>query len=402
MELNRCWVVVFVLFSCAHQQKHPLKFYHIAKDIQHGANLEGNSIDHDLHIPPQTKNIAIVLSQRHSHYHDLRYGFKIFLQQQTNQANLHLRVLRGKHQIARLTRALHKRQVHGIITDLPRTQMRNFMTICHDYHVPILYLAPRHEEDSYLLHSIYPNFRYLVRKAVSEMQRRGFKHIAMLNSTNNSNVQHHVKRYAGTAGLRFKVASYQRDDFDSMSRAVRRLFDVQEETVDTAEEGKTEVVYRQLRKFDAVFLPDDFKILKYFVKLFKYYMLAEMPVVGLHHWRSPQQVVDKNLLQEGFYIDFIGSYDKLPPGLSTSTNPTNLTAIKRIDQRLLGYRGLAWLVQAIDATRRAIRTNLNNRYTQAWTKRLARRFSRAKNKLWQAQVINIATHTASQPDFDKH
>ena len=143
---------------------------------------------------------------------------------------------------------------------------------------------------------------------------------------------------------------------------------------DTEEEGKTEVVYQQLRKFDAVFLPDDFKILKYFVKLFKYYTLAEMPVIGLHHWRSPEQVADKNLLKEGFYIDFIGSYDKLPPGLSTSTSPTKLATIKQIDQRLLGYRGLAWLVQAIDTTRRAVRTNTNNRYTQTWAKRLARPF----------------------------
>ena len=105
------------------------------------------------------------------------------------------------------------------------------MTICQDYHVPILYLAPRHGDDSYLMHSIYPDFRQLVRKAVFEMRRRGFKNIAMLNSNSNNNVPRFIKRYAAEAGLRFNVASYQRNDFDSMSRAVRRLFDVQEETV---------------------------------------------------------------------------------------------------------------------------------------------------------------------------
>lgn len=401
MELNWYMLIIIMLCSCAHKRAQPLKFYHIAKDIQHGTNFEGNIIDHDLHIPPQIKNITILLSQRHPHYPDIGYGFKVYHQQHKN-ASLRLRVLRGKHSIPRLTRAIHRRKVHGIITDLPRTKMRNFMTICHDYHVPILYLGQHRKDDPYLMRSIYPDFRHLVRKAVQEMHRRGFKHIAMLNNTQNSKVQQHVRLYAKAAGLKFTLATYQRDDFDSMSRAVRRLFAVQEETVDTEQEGKTEVVYRQLRKFDAVFLPDDFKILKYFVKLFQYYTLEAKPVIGLHHWRSPQQVADKNLLKEGFFIDFIGNYANLPRGLSVTTAPTSLDTIRQIDQRLLGYRGLAWLARAIDVTRQAVRTNLNNKYTRAWTQRLARRFSRAKIKLWQPQVIEVAKSTTAKQGFDLH
>ena len=400
MELSWYVLLIAVLTSCAHRKAQPLKFYHIAKDIQHGTNFEGDLIDHDLHIPPQVKNIAILLSQRHPHYADIGYGLKVYRQQQANKASLRLRVLRGKHRIARLTRAIHQHKVHGINTDLPRSKMRNFMTICLDYHVPILYLGQRRKDDPYLMRSIYPDFRRLVRKAVLEMQRRGFKHIAMLNNTQNGTVQQHIRRYAKAAGLQFTLATYQRDDFDSMSRAVQRLFAVQEETVDTEQEGKTEVVYRQLRKFDAVFLPDDFKILKYFVKLFQYYTLEAMPVIGLHHWRSPQQVADKKLLQDGFFIDFIGSYAKLPPGLSSTAAPTSLDTIRQIDQRLLGYRGMAWLARAIDVTRHAVRTNLNNKYTRAWTQRLARRFSKAKSMLWQPQVINVAGQSTNQQGFD--
>ena len=400
MELSWRMLLIIVVSSCAHKQARPLKFYHIAKDIQHGTSFEGNIIDHDLHIPPQTKNIAILLSQNHPHYRDISYGFKIYRQQQADNAELRQQVLHGRHRIARLTRAIHQRKVHGIITDLPRTKMRNFMTVCHDYHVPILYLGQRRKDDPYLMRSIYPDFRRLVRKAVSEMQRRGFKQIAMLNNTQNGKVQQHVRRYAAAAGLQFTLATYQRDDFDSMSLAVQRLFEVQEETVDTEQEGKTEMIYRQLRKFDAVFLPDDFKILKYFVKLFQYYTLAETTVIGLHHWRSPQQVADKNLLKDGFFIDFIGSYAKLPQGLSATTAPTSLDTIRQIDQRLLGYRGMAWLARAIDVTRHAVRTNLNNKYTRTWTQSLARRFSKAKNTLWQPQVINVANHTANKQDFD--
>ena len=400
MELRLVGWLLLVLCSCAHRQARPLKFYHIAKDIQHGTNFEGNNIvDRDLYIPPQSKNIAILLSQRQPHYGDIGHGFKTY-RQQRSKAELRLRVLRGRNRIARLTRAIHQRKVHGIITDLPRAQMRNFLTVCQDYHVPILYLAPRHKDDTYLLRSIYPDFHHLVRKAVVEMQRRRFKRIAMLHSTHNGNVRRYVKHYAKAAGLQVTVAAYRRDDYDSMSRAVQRLFEVQEETVDTAEEGKTEVVYRQLQQFDAVFLPDDFKILKYFVKLFQYYTLASMPVIGLHHWRSPQQVTDKNLLQDGFYVDFIGSYAQLPRGLSTTATPTSLAAIKQIDQRLLGYRGLAWLVRAIDVTRHAVRTNLNNKYTRAWTRRLARRFTQAKHKLWQPQVIKMASSAKQEQGFD--
>ena len=78
-------IFVFVLLSCAHQKTRPLKFYHIAKDIQHGADFAGDTVDHDLHIPPQIKNIAIVISQRHSHYRELSYGFKVFLRQQADR-----------------------------------------------------------------------------------------------------------------------------------------------------------------------------------------------------------------------------------------------------------------------------------------------------------------------------
>ena len=110
MELSWRILLIIAVSGCAHKQAHPLKFYHIAKDIQHGTNFEGDPVDHDLHIPPQTKNIAILLSQRHPHYRDLRYGFKIFQQRPTERANLRVRVLRGRHRITRLTRAVHQRR----------------------------------------------------------------------------------------------------------------------------------------------------------------------------------------------------------------------------------------------------------------------------------------------------
>lgn len=383
-------LLLIILSNCAHPREQLLKFYSIGKDIQRGADFEGDTIDHDLYIPPQAKSIAIILTQPRSHYRDILDGIRTYRRQQQDKATLRLQLLPG-HRSARLTRAIHQRKVHGIITDLPRSEMRNFMAVCQDYHVPILYLGARRKEDAYLIRSIYPDPRRLVRKAVLEMQKRRFTNIALLGNTHSKRMLRYFRHYAAAAGLRTSSARYQRGDYDSMSSAVQKLFAVQEETIDTAEEGKTEVIYQQLQKFDAVFLPDDFKILKYFTKLFKYYMLEAMPVVGLHHWRTPQQLADENPLREGFYVDFIGSYATLPAGLSSDNAPDSLAAIKQVDQRLLGYRGIAWLVQAIDATRHAVRINLNQKFTQKWQQRLAQRFSQAQNNLWQPQVIEVDT-----------
>ena len=402
MELNLRQAVLLVLgilCGCAHQQQPSLDFYHIGKDIQDGIYFNNNTGDSDFYIPPQTKNIAILLSQSRARYRDIIRGFKIYSQQR-DATDLRVWMLRGQHRVARLTRALHQRKVHGIITDLPRLQMRNFMTACNDYHVPILHLSSRRKDDSYLLRSIYPNFRLLVRKVVLEMQRRGFKRIAMLVSTHNHVVLRYFRRYAATAGLTVSAAQYQRDDFDSMSRVVQRLFAVEEETADAEEEGKTRVLYRQLQQFDAVFLPDDFKILQYFVKLFDYYTLTAIPIIGLHHWRSPQQTYSKTLQKDSFYVDFIGNYDSLPSGISSSAVPTSLASIRQIDQRLLGYRGMAWLLQAIEVTRHALRTNLNGKHEQVWQQRLARRFRRLKSKLWQPRVITVANRTTMQQGLD--
>lgn len=379
----KLYLLMFVLVSgCAHRRDAPLDFYQIGKDIHREVILDDSVFEHDIHIPAQGKTIVVILSSRQSQNLAIVQGLRVYYQ--NNKDAVRLKVMRYGQNFSRLTRAITRRQVHGIITDLPRATMRNFITSCHEYHVPILYLSSHKREDPWFMRSIHPDFSRLIHKVIAEIKARKLSRIALLSNLQGSGIAAHFRRQA--RDLQVTVASYQRDNFDSMSRSVRELFDVQEETVDTGEEGQTQVVYRQLRKYDAIFLPDDFKILKYFVKIFAYYNLEDMPVIGLHNWRSPELLTSGKLPGNGFFVDFIGSYSDLPPGLSSST-PNSLAAIRKIDQYLLGYRGMAWLVSAIDVVRTAVRRNPGRINTPVWRKKLARKFRRLQDSLWQPYIV---------------
>lgn len=379
----RLYLLMFIFIcSCVHSRDASLDFYQIGKDIHREVILDDSVFEHDIHIPAQGKTIVIILSSRQPQNLSIVQGMRVYYQ--NNRDGVQLKVMRHGQNFSRLTRAITRRQVHGVITDLPRAKMRNFITSCHEYNVPILYLSSRRKDDPWFMRSIHPDFSRLIQKVIAEIKVRKFSHIALLSSLQDGDIATHFRRQA--RDLQVTVASYQRDDFESMSKSVRELFDVQEETVDTEEEGRNQVVYRQLRKYDAIFLPDDFKMLKYFVKIFAYYNLEDMPVIGLHNWRSPELLTGGKLPGNGFFVDFIGSYSNLPPGLNTSI-PHSLAAIRKIDQHLLGYRGMSWLVSAIDVVRTAIRRNPERVNTAVWKKRLARKFRRLQDFLWQPHVV---------------
>lgn len=377
-------LLFFIITGCAHHTQSSLDFYEIGNDIHREVDLTTDSGRHDVYIPPRNKTIVVILGARQGQHNTIVRGLQLYYRRHKAEDDLRLKIFRGKHNLSWLVRAISNRKVHGIITDLPRSQMKNFIASCREYHVPILHLSARRKGDSYLIRSIYPNFQLLLNKTVREMKKRNLTRIAVLSD--NNSVSSFFHREAEKYQLRITRASYQRDDFSSMSHAVQRLFDVREERIDLESNGEQQFVYRQLKKYDAVFLPADFKALRYFSKIFSYYNLERIPLVGLHHWRSPKAMTSDSLLQRGFFVDFIGNYHELPNEFNRQI-PRNLEEIKKIDLQLIGYRGLQYLTAIIDQLRLAVRSNLNGTFSSAWQKKLERQFITSKNFLWQPQVV---------------
>ena len=377
-------IAMLLLTGCAHHTQPSLDFYEIGNDIHREVDLATDNSRHAVYIPPRNKMIVTILTMPQPQHRTIIHGLQTYYRKHKSDEDLRLKIFRGKHNFSWLVRAISNRKIHGIITDLPRSQMKNFIASCREYHVPILHLSARTKGDSYLIRSIYPNFQLLLNKTVREMKKRKLTRIAVLSD--NSSVSSFFRREAQKYQLNVSKADYQRDNFSSMSQAVQRLFDVREERLELIENGEQQFVYRQLKKYDAVFLPADFKALRYFSKIFRYYNLERIPLVGLHHWRLPTSTTSNTLLQRGFFVDFIGNYHELPKEFNRQL-PRNLEEIKKIDLQLIGYRGLQYLTTVIDQLRVAARSNLNGTFSPAWQKKLERQFITSKNFLWQPQVV---------------
>src|SRR5690606_8271449 len=94
---------------------------------------------------------------------------------------------------------------------------------------------------------------------------------------------------------------------------------------------------------DAVFLPDDFRSVRHFAKLFKYFGVEKLAMIGNHEWRSPALIEPFDEFLEGsIFADFIGSYADIPRPLRVPVmgspyfiHPENVIGV---DFQLIGYR----------------------------------------------------------------
>ena len=84
--------------------------------------------------------------------------------------------------------------------------------------------------------------------------------------------------------------------------------------------------------FDAVLIPDNFKTVLQFTKLFKYYKASNIDLIGTYQWRSEDLLIPKEeYLNGASFVDFLGDYRNLP------FKVTQKDSSYRIDYKLMGY-----------------------------------------------------------------
>lgn len=211
--------------------------------------------------------------------------------------------------------------------------------------------------------TLYPDEKRLADTLAQAAQKRSYRRVAILRPAGGKSdkvAEYFKKDVLAQGGTVNYDLVYTPGNFDSMQAVSRELFKT--EAAERSEEWRT--AYRRARKqaekehvpfdprmvvlkpivdFDAVFIPDDFRTVRHFAKLFKFHMVDHLPLIGNHEWRSPALIDPyEDFLDGSIFADFIGSYAKLPAQVSAPTlsspyfvAPQNVV---QVDFQLIGYR----------------------------------------------------------------
>lgn len=212
---------------------------------------------------------------------------------------------------------------------------------------------------------ISPSSKFMAITILKGMKKSNLKNLAILNPRGQSkSLNEYIKQYAPEYDVTLvQKESYSPHNFDSMKIAASNLLQVtgsdrNEELKKMASEAKAvaesegkefdpEKVHLPAKtNFDLVLIPDNFKVVRHFLKLFKFHGVKKVPLIGNHLWRSPDIIEPWDPMLEGaVFADFVGNYKQLPESLGIKiggkglfVNPDKMASI---DYRLLGYRSMS-------------------------------------------------------------
>ena len=218
------------------------------------------------------------------------------------------------------------------------------------------------ETNPYTL-QIYPNEYDQAKALAIESKHRGIGSISILKPDNGKSdrIIALLKELMEKQEVTVKQELvYTPGNYESMDHAVAEITQAlpehrpeeYQELLKSAEEQAEEegvpfnprnVILSPKVEVDAIFLPDNFHMVRFFVKLFKYHGLDKIPLIGTHEWRSEELISPwDNFLQDSYFADFIGSYEEIPSSLQSNIEGTQFfvpaQAASTIDFRLIGYR----------------------------------------------------------------
>ena len=183
---------------------------------------------------------------------------------------------------------------------------------------------------------VFPNKQNYSDQLVKGMKRKGIKRIAILTPSHyeKSEFLKTIKRtfIKNKMDIVYDIV-YSSNNYDSMNMACRNIFQIDKNArwseyqyIMRKERRKASAKgYKLNRKlvflpakvsYDAIFIPDNFKIVNHFAKLFEYYKMPRIPLVGTYEWRSKDLVKSKNRLLNGaLFVDFVGDPKQLPSSM---------------------------------------------------------------------------------------
>lgn len=107
---------------------------------------------------------------------------------------------------------------------------------------------------------------------------------------------------------------------------------------------------------DAVMIPDTFKVVRHFAKIFAYLGVRKMPLFGQFEWRSEGLISPwDSFLGGSYFVDFLGAYTSLPAPIRVPITPDSPffvapDKIEQADFSLVAWRAIEWPIRLSQKT----------------------------------------------------
>lgn len=219
---------------------------------------------------------------------------------------------------------------------------------------------------------LLPSDYYLGEALAYKCHQKNIKKVAIFEPTDNHAKQIIVALTEELAKYEINVTQiipYQSGDFPSMNEAVIKLaqldslerkkvlFGKLSEDPNSFEDpssstlsyshtsnkilGLNSIELEPLVEAEALFIPDNFRIIKHFIKLFHFHNIDKLVLFGNQQWRSDGLIKPwENFLDDAFFVDYIGNYQKIPSVLNVVNSEPYLATpenITKIDLLLIGF-----------------------------------------------------------------
>lgn len=278
--------------------------------------------------------------------------------------------------------------VSVIIGGFHRTDHTVLNRIATLFSVPVFLMSPSAVTSQYsrhvFLHS--PSQRLLLARILTYFRSYGITQVALVEpAESEGSTKQDLMSLAGDYGVQLAFYENYHSHYKSLVDVSQKLLKLApgdrkaewaqlvsqktEESAQTGEPFSSEDIFLNPRfDYDALIIADNAKMVRHFVKIFRYLRLKKaIPLVGMHHWRA-EEILDPwdPLLEGAHFVDFIGRYDHLPSFIRSHgssdrshngyfIDPAMMAAV---DLQLLGYRAMKEALQAM-MTHRIKRSQLS-------------------------------------------
>ena len=246
-----------------------------------------------------------------------------------------------------LAKMIFKKKIGLLLTWGPQNMLTHIEKWQAGLKLPTIYINKKVSKNP-LAFKMYPNKANYAFEMITELRRRNIKRIAILTPLKYKNAQFikDMKKVFNAAKIDIVYdVNYDSNNYDTMDFACREIFVIDRNkrqaeynSIYIEEKRKANAQGFGLNKklvflpakvnFDAVFIPDNFKMVNHFAKLFQYYQADNLTLFGTHEWRSEELVeTNKSYLNGSFFVDFIDSPKRFN---ESRLSPT-------LDYKLMGY-----------------------------------------------------------------
>lgn len=310
-------------------------------------------------------------------------------------------------------------QVSMLIGGLSHAEAEILTPYSKELMTPMLVLNKSRDliKDNPYIFQIYPNELDLAKALSFESKKRGFKKITILKPAGGKSDQIVELFQKTSAKLEIDASQeflYAPGDYPTMDKAIAEVTQTNPEhrpeeydqllleAEERAEEEgttfhKRSVILPAQIETDALFIPDHYTMVRYFIKLLKYHGVEQIPLIGTYEWRSSELIKPwDSFIDDSFFADFIGSYQAIPAEIRIETPDSDLFVSDKfaasVDFQLIGYRAANIALRVVNTPflkRKYLTRHLSNQKENLKFFKSRRTFHKNRSIRWPIFLFSI-------------